>query len=128
MATSSFLNNITIRKKKEAESFLNALEKAENKKSKIVKYTARVEDVKDEDSASGNLLCKGGFIKKTSAGIYMMLPLGLKDEKKIEELENTHEVEEFTFNRVTKKFQKEVQDWIRPMFINIINTEKYNVD
>lgn len=50
MATSSFLNNITIRKKKEAESFLNALEKAENKKSKIVKYTARVEDVKDEET------------------------------------------------------------------------------
>ena len=50
MATSSFLNNITIRKKKEAESFLNALEKAENKKSKIVKYTARVEDIKDEET------------------------------------------------------------------------------
>ena len=50
MATSSFLNNITIRKKKEAESFLNALEKAENKKSKIVKYTVRVEDIKDEET------------------------------------------------------------------------------
>ena len=52
-------------------------------------YTLR-EDVKDEDSASGNLLCKGGFIKKTSAGIYMMLPLGLKVEKKIEEIIRKH--------------------------------------
>ena len=46
-------------------------------------FTLR-EDVKDEDSLSGNLLCKAGYIKKTSAGIYMMLPLGLKVEEKIE--------------------------------------------
>lgn len=46
-------------------------------------YTLR-EDVKDEDSLSGNLLVKAGFIKKTSAGIYMMLPLGLKVQDKIE--------------------------------------------
>ncbi len=46
-------------------------------------FTLR-EDVKDEDSISGNLLCKAGFIKKTSAGIYMMLPLGLMVENKIE--------------------------------------------
>ncbi len=52
-------------------------------------YTLR-EDVKDEDSVSGNLLCKGGFIKKTSAGIYMMLPLGLKVEKKIEAIIRKH--------------------------------------
>ncbi len=46
-------------------------------------YTLR-EDVKDEDSISGNLLVKAGFIKKTSAGIYMMLPLGLRVQDKIE--------------------------------------------
>ena len=40
-------------------------------------FTLR-ENSKDEDSVSGNLLVKAGFIKKTSAGVYMMLPLGLK--------------------------------------------------
>ena len=38
-------------------------------------YTLR-EDVKDEDSVSGNLLVRAGFIKKNSAGVYMMLPMG----------------------------------------------------
>ena len=46
-------------------------------------FTLR-ENSKDEDSVSGNLLVKAGFIKKTSAGVYMMLPLGLKVENKIE--------------------------------------------
>ena len=46
-------------------------------------YTIR-EDVKDEDSKSGNLLVRGGFIKKTSAGIYMIMPLGFQVLKKIE--------------------------------------------
>ncbi len=45
-------------------------------------YTLR-ENAKGEDSTSGNLLVRGGFIKKTSAGVYMMLPLGLKVEDKI---------------------------------------------
>ena len=36
-------------------------------------FTLR-EDARDEDSKSGNLLVKAGYIKKTSAGIYMMLP------------------------------------------------------
>lgn len=45
-----------------------------------------------------------------------------KDHKKqIEELEETHSVEEFTFSRVTKKFQKQVQEWIRPIFVKTIN-------
>ena len=48
-------------------------------------YTLR-EDQRDEDSISGNLLVKAGFIKKTSAGIYMMLPLGLKVQNKLEEI------------------------------------------
>ena len=48
-------------------------------------YTLR-EDARDEDSASGNLLVKAGFIKKTSAGVYMMLPLGLRVQNKIEEI------------------------------------------
>lgn len=46
-------------------------------------YTIR-EDVKDEDSISGNLLVRSGMIKKTSSGIYMYLPLGLKVLKNIE--------------------------------------------
>lgn len=48
-------------------------------------YTLR-EDARDEDSASGNLLVKAGFIKKTSAGVYMLLPLGLRVEEKIENI------------------------------------------
>lgn len=40
-------------------------------------YTLR-ENVKDEDSTSGNLLVRAGMIKKVSSGIYMFLPLGLK--------------------------------------------------
>lgn len=48
-------------------------------------FTLR-EDAKDEDSISGNLLVKAGFIKKTSAGVYMMLPLGLKTIDKIEKI------------------------------------------
>ena len=46
-------------------------------------YTLR-EDARDEDSISGNLLVKAGYIKKTSAGVYMMLPLGLKVQNKLE--------------------------------------------
>ena len=52
-------------------------------------FTLR-EDAKDEDSISGNLLVKAGFIKKTSAGIYMMLPLGYRVENKIEEIVRKH--------------------------------------
>ncbi|MBR3264356.1 MAG: proline--tRNA ligase [Erysipelotrichaceae bacterium] len=52
-------------------------------------YTLR-EDVRDEDSVSGNLLVKAGFIKKTSAGVYMMLPLGLRVENKIENIIRKH--------------------------------------
>lgn len=48
-------------------------------------YTLR-EDVRDEDSVSGNLLVRAGMIKKTSGGIYMMLPLGLRVKNKIEDI------------------------------------------
>lgn len=48
-------------------------------------YTLR-EDARDEDSISGNLLVKAGYIKKTSAGVYMMLPLGLRVENKLEDI------------------------------------------
>ena len=40
-------------------------------------FTLR-ENVKDEESISGNLLVRSGMIKKTASGIYMFLPLGLK--------------------------------------------------
>lgn len=52
-------------------------------------FTLR-EDARDEDSISGNLLVKAGYIKKTSAGVYMMLPLGLKVENKIENIIRRH--------------------------------------
>lgn len=48
-------------------------------------YTLR-EDVKDEDSISGKLLVKSGMIKKSSNGIYMFLPLGLKVLNNIENI------------------------------------------
>lgn len=60
-------------------------------------FTLR-EDVKDEDSTSGNLLVRGGFVKKSSSGVYMYLPLGLRVKNKIEaivreEMEQIHSVE-----------------------------------
>ena len=52
-------------------------------------YTLR-EDARDEDSISGNLLVKAGFIKKTSAGVYIMLPLGLRVQNNIEKIIRRH--------------------------------------
>lgn len=48
-------------------------------------YTLR-ENVKDEDSVSGNLLTRSGMIKKNSAGVYMYLPLGYKVLQNIENI------------------------------------------
>lgn len=48
-------------------------------------YTLR-ENVKDEDSLSGNLLVRAGMIKKSSSGVYMYLPLGYRVLKKIEQI------------------------------------------
>lgn len=44
------------------------------------------ENVRDEDSVSGNLLVRAGFIKKVGAGIYTLLPLGHKVARKLEEI------------------------------------------
>ena len=46
MATKSFLKNITIRNRKDAERFVNALENAEKKKAKKVNFDKMVEEVK----------------------------------------------------------------------------------
>ncbi len=46
-------------------------------------YTLR-ENPNDEESTSGQLLIRGGFIKKSSSGIYMFLPLGFKVLNNIE--------------------------------------------
>lgn len=48
-------------------------------------YTLR-ENVKDEDSVSSNMLVRAGYIKKSSAGVYMMMPLGLRVMNKIENI------------------------------------------
>ncbi len=48
-------------------------------------YTIR-DDIKDEDSTSGNLLVRSGMIKKTSSGIYMFLPLGIRVKQKVENI------------------------------------------
>lgn len=45
-------------------------------------YTFK-EDVKDEESISGNLLVRSGMIKKSSTGVYMIMPLGLRVIEKI---------------------------------------------
>ena len=55
------------------------------KLSKSYFYTLR-ENVKDEDSTSGNLLGRAGMIKKSSSGIYMIMPMGKRVLKKIEEI------------------------------------------
>ena len=48
-------------------------------------FTLR-ENVKEEDSVSGNLLARSGMIKKNSSGVYMYLPMGYKVLKKIEQI------------------------------------------
>ena len=48
-------------------------------------FTVR-EDIKDEEAKSGNLLVRSGMIKKSSAGVYMYLPLGYKVMKNIEKI------------------------------------------
>lgn len=48
-------------------------------------YTLR-EDSKEEDSLNGNLLVRSGMIKKSSSGVYMYLPLGLKVLKNVENI------------------------------------------
>ncbi len=48
-------------------------------------YTLR-ENVKDEETTSGNLLVRSGMIKKIGNGIYMYMPLGLRVLKNIEEI------------------------------------------
>lgn len=46
-------------------------------------FTLR-EHSRDEDSPSGNLLVRSGMIRKTSSGVYMFLPLGLRVMQSIE--------------------------------------------
>ncbi len=48
-------------------------------------YTLR-EEAKDEDSRSGNLLVRAGMIKKSSSGVYMIMPMGKRVLKKIEDI------------------------------------------
>ncbi len=48
-------------------------------------YTIR-ENAKDEESVSGNLLVRSGMIKKSSNGIYMIMPLGKRVVSKIENI------------------------------------------
>lgn len=48
-------------------------------------YTLR-EDLKDEESVSGNLLVKSGMFKKVGNGIYMKMPLGKKVAQNVEKI------------------------------------------
>ena len=52
-------------------------------------YTLR-EDLKDEESVSGNLLVKAGMFKKVGNGIYMKLPLGQKVVDNVKEIIRKH--------------------------------------
>ena len=52
MATKSFLKEIVIKDKKATESFINALENAENKKAKKVRINKMVEDITDSERIS----------------------------------------------------------------------------
>lgn len=49
MATKSFLKNIVIKNRDSANKFINALEKAENKKAKKVKVDKMVENITDKE-------------------------------------------------------------------------------
>jgi len=59
------------------------------RQSKLFTKT-RKDAPKDEVSKSAQLLIKAGFIKKEMAGVYTMLPLGLKTLNKIEEIVRNH--------------------------------------
>ncbi|MBE5820773.1 MAG: proline--tRNA ligase [Clostridiales bacterium] len=48
-------------------------------------YTLR-ENASDEDSVSGNLLVRAGYITKVSNGVYAKLPLGIKVAENIKEI------------------------------------------
>lgn len=48
-------------------------------------YTIR-DDIKDEDSKSGNWLVRSGMIKKEASGVYMFMPIGLRVKRKIENI------------------------------------------
>ena len=48
-------------------------------------YTLR-ENAKDEDSVSSNLLVRAGMIKKSSNGMYMIMPMGKKVLAKVENI------------------------------------------
>ncbi len=50
MATKSFFKEITIKNRKSANKFINALENAENKKSKVIKINKMVENITDGET------------------------------------------------------------------------------
>ena len=50
MATKSFFKEITLKNRKSANKFINALENAENKKSKVIKINKMVENITDGET------------------------------------------------------------------------------
>ena len=50
MATKSFFKEITIKNRKLANKFINALENAENKKSKVIKINKMIENIRDGET------------------------------------------------------------------------------
>ncbi|MFA6330425.1 MAG: proline--tRNA ligase [Clostridia bacterium] len=49
-------------------------------------FSTMKEDSSSEESISGNLLTRSGMIKKSSAGVYILLPLGFKISQKVEKI------------------------------------------
>lgn len=55
------------------------------KLSKLI-YKVRKETIKDEQSINAQLLIRANFVDKVCAGVYTMLPFGLRTAKKIENI------------------------------------------
>ncbi len=49
-------------------------------------FKSRKESPKDADSINANVLVRGGYVQKHMAGVYGLLPLGLKVYRKIENI------------------------------------------
>lgn len=58
MATKSFLKNIVIKDKKSAKSFIEALENAEKKGSKLVKINTGVRNIEDKETIRNMFISK----------------------------------------------------------------------
>lgn len=92
MATESFLKEINIKDKKSAENFVDALERAENKKSKIVKFDKEVEEIKNLQDKINETIDK-----------ITVEDIDLAIKKADKEIEEENKPFEEIFNKIKKK-------------------------